>query len=64
MSWFIYLRIQVLHRLEKYINLKGFLEKSLKIKYALKSNGKSCISLEVYEFFYFLYSDLTLLMEI
>ena len=29
------------HRLEKYLNLEGFLEKSLKIKYALKSTGKS-----------------------
>ena len=27
--------IQGLHRLEKYLNLEGFLEKSLKIKYAL-----------------------------
>ena len=29
------------HRLEKYFNLEGFLEKSLKIKSALKSTGKS-----------------------
>ena len=29
------------HMLEKYLNLEGFLEKSLKIKYALKSTGKS-----------------------
>ena len=28
------------HRLEKYLNLEGFLEKSSKIKYALKSTGK------------------------
>ena len=35
-----------LHRLEKYLNLKGFLEKSLKIKSALKSTGKSLESLE------------------
>ena len=34
------------HRLEKYLNLEGFLEKSLKIKYALKSTGKSLKSLE------------------
>ena len=34
------------HRLEKYLNLKGFLEKSLKIKSALKSTGKSLKSLE------------------
>ena len=34
------------HRLEKYLNLEGFLEKSLKIKYALKSTGKSCKGLE------------------
>ena len=26
------------HRLEKYLNLEGFLEKSLKIKSALKKN--------------------------
>ena len=29
------------HRLEKNLNLEGFLEKSLKIKSALKSTGKS-----------------------
>ena len=29
------------HRLEKYLNLEGFLEKSLKIRYALKSTGKA-----------------------
>ena len=38
--------VQGLHRLEKYLNLEGFLEKSLKIKYALKSTGKSCNGLE------------------
>ena len=30
----------------KYLNLEGFLEKFLKIKYALKSTGKSLKSLE------------------
>ena len=34
------------HRLEKYLNLEGFLEKSLKIKSALKSTGKSLKCLE------------------
>ena len=34
------------HRLEKYLNLEGFLEKSLKIKSALKSTGKLLKSLE------------------
>ena len=34
------------HRLEKYLNLVSFLEKSLKIKSALKSTGKSLKSLE------------------
>ena len=34
------------HRLEKYLNLDGFLEKSLKIKSALKRTGKSLKSLE------------------
>ena len=34
------------HRLEKYLNLEGFLEKSLIIKSALKSTGKSQKSLE------------------
>ena len=28
------------YRLEKYLNLEGFLEKSLKIKFALKSAGQ------------------------
>ena len=37
---------QGLHRLEKYLNLEGFLEKSLKIKSALKGSGKSLKSLE------------------
>ena len=35
-----------LHRLEKYLNLEGFLQKSLKIKYALKSTGKLLKCLE------------------
>ena len=34
------------HRLEKNLNLEGFLEKSLKIKYVLKSTGKSLKCLE------------------
>ena len=38
--------IQGSHRLEKYLNLEGFLEKSLKMKSALKSTGKSLKSLE------------------
>ena len=37
---------QGLHRLERYLNLEGFLEKSLKIKSVLKSTGKSLKSLE------------------
>ena len=32
---------QGLHTLKKYLNMKGFLEKSLKMKYALKSTGES-----------------------
>ena len=38
--------LQGLHRLEKYLNLESFLEKSLKIKFALKSTGKSLRCLE------------------
>ena len=34
------------HRLEEYLNLKGFLEKSLKIKSVLRSTGKTLKSLE------------------
>ena len=37
---------QGMHRLEKYLNLEGFLEKSLKIKSALKIAGKPPRSLE------------------
>ena len=37
---------QDLHRLEKILNLEGFLEKYLKIKSVLKSTGKSLKSLE------------------
>ena len=40
------MQMQGWHRLEKYLNLEGFLEKSLKIKFALKSTGKSPKSLE------------------
>ena len=36
------------HRLEKYLNLKRFLEKSLKNKLALTSTGKSLKVLEFY----------------
>ena len=39
------------HRLEKYLNLEGFLEKSLEIKPALKSTQKPG---KVLEFYYFL----------
>ena len=38
--------IQGSHRLEKYLNLEGFLKKSLKIKSALKSTGNLLKSLE------------------
>ena len=38
--------LQGLHRLEKYLNMKNFREKSLKIKYALKSTGESLKGLE------------------
>ena len=41
---------RVSHRLEKYLNLESFLEKSLKFKTALKSTGKLLISLEFYYF--------------
>ena len=47
--------VQGSHRIEKYLNLEGFPEKSLKIKSALKSTGKSRKSFEkVLEFYYFL----------
>ena len=39
-------QIQGSHRLEKYLNLEGSLEKALKIKSALKRNGNSLKSLE------------------
>ena len=45
-SCFNFELLQGLHRLEKYLNLEGFLEKALKIKYALKSFGKSGKGLE------------------
>ena len=38
--------VQGSHRLEKCLNLEGFLEKSLKIKSVLKSTGRSLKSLE------------------
>ena len=38
--------IQGSHRLEKYLNFEGFFKKSLKIKSAVKSTGKSLKSLE------------------
>ena len=36
---------------EKHLNIEGFLEKSLKIKSALNSNGKSGLGLEKYLIF-------------
>ena len=39
--------MQGLHRLEKFLNIEDFLEKSLKIKSALKSSGKSLKRLEM-----------------
>ena len=38
---FIPICIQGSHRLAKYLNMKGFLDKSLKMKYALNSTGES-----------------------
>ena len=38
--------LQDSHRLEKYLNLEGFLEKSLKIKSSIKSTGKILKTLE------------------
>ena len=52
------------HRLEKYLNLEGFLEKPLKIKYALKSTGKSLKCLEKSLNYSIFCRDLTLLIEI
>ena len=43
---FLHIQMQGSHRLEKYLNLEGFLEKSLKIKSTLKITGKSRKSLE------------------
>ena len=39
---------QGLHRLEKYLNIECFLEKSMKTKSALKSTGESLQGLEKY----------------
>ena len=55
---------QVSHRLEKHLNLEGFLEKSLKIKYALQSAGKSCKGLEKSLNFSIFCRNITLLIEI
>ena len=38
--------VQGSHRLEKYLNLENFLEKSLKIKHALKSTGNPAKALK------------------
>ena len=51
------------HRLEKYLNIQDCLEKSLKIKFALKSTGKNTQKhLKVPEF-YHLQEDSTLSLE-
>ena len=42
----VHFLVQGWHRLEKYLNLESFLEKSLKIKSALKSTGISPKGLE------------------
>ena len=52
------------HRLEKYLNLEGFLEKSLKIISALKNTGKSLKYLEKSLNSSIFCKDLTLLVEI
>ena len=44
--WSLNFYCQGSHRLEKYVNLRGFLEMSLKIKYALKSTWKYLKCLE------------------
>ena len=46
MSFSCFEIVQSSHRLEKYLKLEGFLEKSLKIKSAMKSTGKSLKGLE------------------
>ena len=68
-SWYIVSTYDVMclhqssHRLEKYLNMKGFLEKSLKIKSALKSIGESLLRpWKVFESYCFL-KDLILFME-
>ena len=38
--------VQGWHSLEKYLNIQDYLEKSLKIKFALKSTGKTLKGLE------------------
>ena len=45
-NYYVTLVHQGSHRHEKYLNLEGFLEKSLKTKYSLKSSGKSHKCLE------------------
>ena len=40
--------LQGLHRLEKYLNIQDCLEKSLKIKFSLKSTGKTLKGLGFY----------------
>ena len=45
-STLIFTHIQDSHRLEKYLNIQDCLEKSLKMKFALKSTGKSRKGLE------------------
>ena len=45
------INIQGSQRLEKYLNLEGFHEKSLKIKYALKSTGNHAKALNSSVFF-------------
>ena len=54
-----------MHSLENYLNMKGFLEKSLNIKLALKSAGKWLLGLEKYlDFAIFGIKALTLFMGI
>ena len=55
-----YVLMQGSHRLEKCLNVQGCLEKSLKIKFAFKSDGKTLKGLE----FYHLQVDSTLSLEI
>ena len=60
--YFLVKQVQGSHRLEKYLDIQDCLDKSLKIKFALKILEKHSMALKSPEFYY-LQEDSTMFLE-